>query len=127
MGRGGARKGAGRKKGATSPTMREHKRTLSEMAREHAPEALKTLLHIAKSGESESARVTAANAILDRGYGRPTQAHEHTGANGGPIPIVDLTNITDDQLTVLETVFGPLAGAGSDDEGDTSGEGSQGD
>ena len=126
MARGGAREGAGRKKGTTSPTMREHKRTLSEMAREHAPEALRVLLHVATKGESESARVTAANAILDRGYGRPMQSHEHTGANGGPIQTVDLTKATDEQLAALEAIFGPLAGAGDDDAGDQGGEGPQG-
>ena len=33
--------------------------------------ALRTLIEIAEHGENESARVTAANAILDRGWGKP--------------------------------------------------------
>jgi hypothetical protein len=32
---------------------------------------LRTLIEIADHGENESARVTAANAILDRGWGKP--------------------------------------------------------
>jgi hypothetical protein len=32
--------------------------------------ALRTLIEIAERGENESARVAAANAILDRGYGK---------------------------------------------------------
>ena len=44
-----------------------------------------TLVTISTSGESEAARVSAANALLDRGYGKPRQAVEHSGADGGPI------------------------------------------
>ena len=36
------------------------------------------LAHVAQHGESESARVSAACALLDRGHGRPTQAVEGT-------------------------------------------------
>jgi hypothetical protein len=46
---------------------------LRELAREHTDTALGVLVQVAKSGESESARVAAANAILDRGYGKPSQ------------------------------------------------------
>lgn len=49
------------------------------MAKEHAELALQTLVSIAQSSESDAARVSAASAILDRGYGKPTQALEHSG------------------------------------------------
>jgi hypothetical protein len=42
--------------------------------------ALRTLCGIATNGESESARVAAAIHLLDRGWGKPPQAH--TGENG---------------------------------------------
>lgn len=58
------------------------------MAKDHADAALTTLADIAKFGESESARVSAATAILDRAYGRPPQSIEHSGPNGGPIATV---------------------------------------
>jgi hypothetical protein len=45
--------------------------TIQELARAHTPEALSALVEIAKNGRSESARVAAAVAILDRGWGRP--------------------------------------------------------
>jgi hypothetical protein len=32
---------------------------------------MRALIEIAEHGENESARVTAANAILDRGWGKP--------------------------------------------------------
>lgn len=79
--RGGKRPGAGRKAGKVSAA----KRAIADMAKNHAAAALKTLVEIAKDGESEAARVSAANAILDRAYGKPVQTNEHTGAGGGPI------------------------------------------
>jgi hypothetical protein len=42
--------------------------------------AIKILAGIAKDGTNEGARVSAAVALLDRGWGRPPQAH--TGQDG---------------------------------------------
>jgi hypothetical protein len=83
--RGGKRTGAGRPKGAKDVATRKQGGTIAELARGHTKAALDALVTIAKSGESEGARVSAATAILDRGYGKPTQAHEHSGRDGGPI------------------------------------------
>ncbi|MER8806042.1 hypothetical protein NKH65_03925 [Mesorhizobium australicum] len=80
--RGGKRPGAGRKKGKVS----EAKRAISDMAKVHAEAALETLAEIASKGESDSARVSAANAILDRAYGKPPQAVQHTGKDGKDLP-----------------------------------------
>jgi hypothetical protein len=44
---------------------------VTDLARQHAPEAMAALVEIATQGKSESARVAAATALLDRGYGRP--------------------------------------------------------
>jgi hypothetical protein len=44
---------------------------IRELARQHTTAALQTLVEICQNGENESARVTAANAILDRGWGKP--------------------------------------------------------
>ena len=74
MARGGARPGAGRKKGKVSKA----KRDLAEMAKEYAEDAMFTLVEIAKGNSAASARVSAATAILDRAYGKPTQALEHS-------------------------------------------------
>lgn len=77
--RGGARPGAGRKPGKVGAAKRE----LSEMAKDHAQDALLTLVAIARDGQAPAAaRVSAASAILDRGYGKPPQSLEHTGRDG---------------------------------------------
>ena len=48
-------------------------RTLSDLAKEHTAEAVHVLAEVMTNGASEMARVTAATAILDRGWGRPQQ------------------------------------------------------
>ena len=44
-----------------------------DLARSHTELAVATLVAIADGGQSEAAKVAAATAILDRGWGRPTQ------------------------------------------------------
>jgi len=49
---------------------------------------MKSLGTIARVGKSEAARVAAAQALLDRGYGKPKQVHQHGGGADGDGPIV---------------------------------------
>jgi hypothetical protein len=100
MARGGRREGAGRKKGTkdrkprSSPIIianAQEKRELREAAREYTERALKTLAAICSEGQSEAARVSAACALLDRGYGKPTQQVE-TGSPG------EFSALSDEQL-----------------------------
>ncbi len=86
MARGGSRPGAGRKKGKVS----EAKRELAEMAMEHAEDALLTLVEISKGNTA---------AILDRAYGKPTQALEHS------TPDNSLTRLMED---LAGTTFRPV-------------------
>lgn len=88
MARGGARPGAGRKKGSTATqTTRERAQTIADLARQYTDLALKTLVDVCRNGQSEAARVAASNAIIDRGYGKPPQALEHSGPGGGPVEV----------------------------------------
>lgn len=68
--RGGARPNAGRKAGVPNKATAEVK----EIAQRYSEKAIKALAQIVDTGESEAARVSAANAILDRAYGKPSQA-----------------------------------------------------
>lgn len=83
MARGGKREGAGRPRGAVNQTTLQ----LRELAREHAGDMVAVLLNIAKAGESEAARVSAANALLDRGYGKPSTVLNGDG-DGGPVELM---------------------------------------
>ena len=49
---------------------------IRELARAHTELALQTLVEIATRGVVESARVAAANSLLDRGYGKPPASLE---------------------------------------------------
>jgi hypothetical protein len=48
-------------------------REVIELAREHTPEAIETLVAIMRSDDEDRA-LAAANALLDRGWGRPHQS-----------------------------------------------------
>ena len=52
------------------------------LARAKTVEAVETLVNIATAGKSEAARVTAAVAILDRGWGKAPQAITGEGGEG---------------------------------------------
>ena len=84
--RGGARPGAGRPKGRRDKATPDQIATLEELAREHTRTALDALVAIATASDSDAARVSAANALLDRAYGRPKQAVQHGGDPDNPLP-----------------------------------------
>lgn len=94
-GRGGRRPGAGRPRGRLSAKTLE----IQSAAKGYAAAALKALVDIAENGRSEPARVAAASALLDRGYGKPRQAVEHSGEGGGPL-----------RVTVTHRIVDPLSG-----------------
>jgi len=48
-------------------------RTLSDLAKEHTATAIEALVRIIDESESDAAVVSAATAVLDRGWGRPRQ------------------------------------------------------
>ena len=53
---------------------KESKEDIRECARRYGPRALAILFKVAEKSKSDSARVSAANSLLERGYGRPHQA-----------------------------------------------------
>jgi hypothetical protein len=50
-----------------------------QKARVYAGEALEALAALVKDAKSEAVRVSAANALIDRAYGRPAQAGKASG------------------------------------------------
>ena len=69
--------------------------SIQELARRHAPEAIKTLADIAKKG-TPGARVSAAIALLDRGYGKPPQFN-----TGDAQAFRQAVDMTDDELAAI--------------------------
>lgn len=74
-GRGGYRPGSGRPKGVPNKATAE----IKAIAQPYSEEAVHTLAQIMREGESEAAKVSAANSILDRAWGKPSQAVQHSG------------------------------------------------
>jgi Family of unknown function (DUF5681) len=61
---------------------------VKEPAREHTGEAIQTLVSKMTNPKSApAARVSAANSLLDRGYGKPPQ---HITGEGGPVYVARL-------------------------------------
>ena len=89
MNHGGHREGAGRPQGSSNRATKEQGARLSELARLHTEMALDTLVDIASNGKNENARIAAATAILDRGYGRaaPTPLKEFEPTDLPPVVI----------------------------------------
>ena len=85
---GGSRPGAGRKPGSQTKARKVEVVSLADKAKRHADVALATLVEICTAGSTDSARVAAANALLDRGFGKPKQDVEMNGALGVGVTLV---------------------------------------
>lgn len=97
MASGGRRPGAGRKPGSPNRKRRvgaAARIEVTALAKTYTEMALRTLAEIAEGGQSEAARVSAASALLDRGWGRPTQATEVTGKDGAPF-VLEIVRFAD--------------------------------
>ena len=57
-----------------------------------APNALQKLLTLMESDDERIALV-AANSILDRAWGKPVQANEHSGPDGEPIQLENVSDL----------------------------------
>jgi Family of unknown function (DUF5681) len=93
-GRGGFKKG---KSGNPGGRPRQLASVMHE-ARRHTLEALQVQLQLMQSAESESVRLNAAEAILNRGWGRPIQALQVDGR----FLTKKLTDLTTDEVRNLE-------------------------
>lgn len=78
-------KTGGRQKGSLNKATRD----IKALAQPYGPEALETLVEIMRKGETDAVRKGAADSLLDRGFGKPAQAMEHSGPEGGPIRMLN--------------------------------------
>ena len=76
-------------------------KTIRDLARTYTKEAIRTLAEIAKNPKSsDSARVQACNAILDRGWGKPAQYVETANVNMTIDDILRDISVKDDRIIV---------------------------
>jgi len=79
---------------------------VKELARKHTGKAIETLVSIMDNPKTApAARVSAANALLDRGYGKPPQ---HITGEGGPSFVVRLPEPVKNAEEWLATVNKPM-------------------
>lgn len=98
MAAGGRREGAGRKPNQANKVQHSVKVAVAEIAQRYTQEALETLVAIMKNDEAPAAaRAAAANSLLDRGHGKPTQHVEHE---------LDVSRLTDEQIDAIAAAWG---------------------
>lgn len=88
-------------------------KSLPQLAREYTEEALSALVSVMRDEEAPAAAiVSAVNAILDRGWGKPTQGVELTGKDGEDIKVRQTNDDADAVRSRLATVL-TAAGIGT--------------
>ncbi len=92
------------------------KADLRDLAQRYTRLAVETLAEVARTSDKEAARVAAANALLERGWGRTGQAT----AVAGPVRIEVITGIdrdgglsAGDPDTAADALDAPDAGSAS--------------
>ncbi len=78
------------KKGSSGNPQGRPKRTAQELdliaaCKEKTPRALAVMVRIMEEGENERNQLAAAQAIIDRGYGKAVQPSTVSAPDGGPI------------------------------------------
>lgn len=83
-------KGKSGNPGGRSPRIGPNGETAAQLARMHTPEAIATLAEVNNNPKAPAiARVAAANALLDRGWGKPTEYVEANVQQSG-VPIIQI-------------------------------------
>lgn len=118
MTHGGARKGAGRPRGAAT----KRSRKIADRESRNGITPLEVMLKAMRvHAENEDWDTASAFAKDAAPYMHPKFASvQHTGPNGGPVKI-DLTNLPPDEIERLISLFGHLASVTDDDVEDASG------
>jgi hypothetical protein len=110
MPRGGTRSGAGRPIGSANRDTAAMRAALADLMDGHVEAAITALSDIARNGQSDAARVSAATAILDRCYGRPAQAVHHDGIEmpTGPT-IIQLVGVEPELQSALDNIAAKMS------------------
>ena len=85
-------KGQSGNPGGRSPRVGPNGESIAELARAHTAEALATLVEVCTGKANEPRdRVAAANAILDRGWGKPKESMDlDAKVEGVGVPIIQI-------------------------------------
>lgn len=105
MPRGGRRPGAGRKPNAIALPQKDELRQLVDT---HWPleERGNTIRRLVSLANAKIPNLKAAEILLAYAYGKPTERHEITGADGGPVEFADASATIKRRLARLAAVSG---------------------
>lgn len=92
----------GRAKGTLNKRTLEQGATVSELAQKYAPEAIQTLVQIMRESEVDTAKIAAANSLLDRGYGKPGQSLEIGNKDGKPFVTIGFEMSDQDAISAYQ-------------------------
>ncbi|NLR96630.1 hypothetical protein HGP17_07265 [Rhizobium sp. P38BS-XIX] len=81
------------------------------------------MLKVMRDDEADQKRRDEMAKIAASYVHQKPSERQGAGAKSGRDLAIDLTNATDEQLAILESLFGPLAGSGDDNGGDPGGAG----
>jgi len=92
-------KGKSGNPGGRSPRVGPNGETLAELARAHTAAALSTLVSICSGKTNEPKdRISAAVAILDRGWGKPKESVDiDAHVEGKGLPVIQIVRYDDDR------------------------------
>lgn len=91
-------KTGGRKKGTPNKVTAE----IMQYTRQYTEDAVNALVTVMRNPDSPpQARVSAANALLDRAYGKPSQHVLNETVDDSPVNNIDFEALSDDQLAIL--------------------------
>jgi hypothetical protein len=79
---------------------RDHKELYAEVlriAREYSPEAMRRMIALAETSESDHVRMVALATIMERAYGKPKEFDPEKEADGG----IDFAKMSDTDLAAL--------------------------
>jgi hypothetical protein len=101
LGKRGPHPGAGQKRGGRKAgTPNRSTQEIKALAQEHGPNAIKKLAELMAHSESDETQSRAAQALLDRGYGKPAAQHNLAGHEGGPLGAEFFRNLSPEELEV---------------------------
>lgn len=90
-------KGQSGNPGGRSPRVGPNGETVAELARAHTAKAIKTLVEVmtARANEPKD-RIAAANALLDRGWGKPKESVDlDARVEGNAVPVIQFVRAPD--------------------------------
>lgn len=81
--------------GGRSPRVGPNGETVAQLARKHTARAIDTLVELLGEEQAADVRLKAAEALLNRGWGKPQESVEVTGELATGLPVIQIMRYDD--------------------------------